>query len=77
MLLITGFPGFRTKMYAACKENGYWLGLYEWESRQALDAYKKSFVLRVMNSRAAKGSVTYRELDDRCLIDYIEQHGRK
>ena len=74
MLLITGFPGFRIKMYAVNHENGYWLGIYQWESKHALDAYKQSFVLRIMNSRAIEGSVTYRELDHYRLTDYIEEH---
>jgi hypothetical protein len=74
MLLITGFPGFRAKMYAVNRENGYWLGIYQWESKHALDAYKQSFVLRLMNSRAINGSVTYRELDHYRLTVYIEEH---
>jgi hypothetical protein len=74
MLLITGFPGFLVKMYAVNRENGYWLGLYQWESKHAVDAYKQSLVLRMMNSRAREGSVTYRELDHYRLTDYIEEH---
>ena len=74
MLLITGFPGFRVKMYAVNQENGYWVGIYQWESKHALDAYKQSFVLRMMNSRAIDGSVTYHELDNYRLTDYIEEH---
>jgi hypothetical protein len=74
MLLITGFPGFRVKMYAVNHENGYWLGIYQWESKHALDAYKQSLVLRLMNSRAREGSVTYQELDHYRLTDYIEEH---
>jgi hypothetical protein len=74
MLLITGFPGFRTKMYAVNTQNGYWLGLYQWESKQELEDYKQSFVLHVMNRRAIDGSVTYREFDRCRLTDYIEEH---
>ena len=74
MLLITGFPGFRVKMYAVNQENGYWLGIYQWESKHALDAYKQSLVLRIMNCRAIDGSVTYRTFDNYCLTDYIDKH---
>jgi hypothetical protein len=74
MLLITGFPGFRVKMYALNQETGYWLGIYQWESKHALDAYKQSLVLRMMNSRAIDGSVTYHTFDNYCLTDYIEEH---
>ena len=73
MLLITGFSGFRVKMYAVNQQTGYWLGIYKWESKKALDAYKKSFVLRIMNSRAIDGSVTYHELDNYSLNDYIDE----
>ena len=74
MLLITGFPGFRVKMYAVNHESGYWLGIYQWESKHALDAYKDSFVLHIMNRRAIDGYVTYHELDHHRLTDYIEEH---
>jgi hypothetical protein len=74
MLFITGFPGFRRKMYAVNIKNGYWLGLYEWESKQALEDYKRSFVLKVMNKRAINGSVSYREFENHGLIDYLKQH---
>lgn len=72
MLLITGFPGFQTKIYAVNEENGYWLGMYQWESKRALEEYKKSSVLKVMNRRAMDGSVKYREFDTHLLINYIE-----
>jgi hypothetical protein len=74
MLLITGFPGFRTETYAVNTENGYWLGLYQWESKRALEDYKQSFVLQVMNRRAIDDSVTYREFDRSHLIDYLEEY---
>ena len=74
MLLITGFPGFQTKMYADNKENGYWLGMYQWESKRALEEYKKSFVLKVMNWRAIDSSVKYLEFDTHLLNNYIEEN---
>ena len=74
MLLITGFPGFRTKMYAMNEENGYWLGMYQWESKRALEEYKRSFVLKVMNRRAIDGTVTYQEFERHLLTDYIDTH---
>ena len=74
MLLITGFPGFQTKMYAVNRESGYWLGMYQWESTRTLEEYKKSFVLKVMNWRAIDSSVKYREFDKHLLEDYIEEN---
>jgi len=61
MLLIAGFPGFVQKMYAVNEENGYWQGIYEWKSKQHLDAYKKSFVFRMMKKRALTNSIQEKE----------------
>ena len=72
MLLIAGFPGFVQKSYAVNRENGYWQGMYEWESARHLEAYKRSFVYRMMNKRALKGSVQSRTIPDGCLADLIE-----
>ena len=57
MLLIAGYPGFVQKVYSVNRENGYWQGMYEWESARHLEAYWLSFVYRMMNKRALKGSV--------------------
>ena len=57
MLIIAGYPGFIQKMYAVNKENGYWQGMYEWKSKHHLEAYKKSFVFRMMKKRAKAGTV--------------------
>ena len=73
MLLITGFPGFNTKMYAVNKENGYWQGMYQWKSKEHLEAYKRSFVYRIMNKRAIKESLKTFEFEDQKLINYIEE----
>ena len=54
MLLITGYPGFQTKMYAVNKENGYWQGMYQWQTQKHLECYLKSFVFKMMNKRALK-----------------------
>lgn len=61
MLLIAGFPGFVQKIYAVNEENGYWQGIYEWKSKQHLEAYKKSFVFRMMKKRALPNSIKEKE----------------
>ena len=73
MLLITGFPGFRAKMYAVNEKTGYWQGLYQWESIKALNQYKKSLILKAMTRRAINGSVEYDELNNLSLNEYIEK----
>jgi len=74
MLLITGFPGFVTKMYAVNHENGYWQGMYQWKSMKYLEEYKKSFVYRMMNRRAISSSLNSFELENTQLNDYIVQN---
>lgn len=69
MLLIAGFPGFIQKMYAVNDENGYWMGLYKWKSKKHLEAYKKSFVFRMMNKRALPNSLNMTESDKLNIID--------
>jgi hypothetical protein len=74
MLLITSYPGFNTKIYAVNAESGYWQGMYEWKSKKALDDYKESFVLGVMNKRAIKSSVSCLEFENHQLYDFIEKN---
>lgn len=72
MLLIAGFPGFVQKLYAVNKETGYWQGMYEWKSEKHLEAYKQSFVYRMMNKRSLKGTVQSRTISNGHLADLIE-----
>ena len=72
MLLIAGFPGFVQKMYSVNRENGYWQGMYEWKSARHLEAYWLSFVYRMMNKRALKGSVQSYAIPNGRLSDLIE-----
>jgi len=74
VLLIAGFPGFRDKIWLVNEKTGAWLGLYQWESAAAVDAYKQSFVLGVMNRRARPDSVTYRVLPATPLQDLLAAH---
>ena len=73
MLLITGCSGFMTKIYAVNNETGYWQGMYQWKSIQALEEYKKSFVLKMMNKRAIKDSVSSIEFDHQQLLNHISE----
>jgi len=72
MLLIAGFPGFVQKFYAVNIETGYWQGMYEWRSENHLEAYKKSFVYRMMNKRALKGTVQAHTISNHHVSDLIE-----
>lgn len=74
MLLISGFPGFQTKMYAVNKENGYWQGMYQWKTRKHLEEYLESFVYKMMNKRAIQESISSWEYHNQKLINYIDKH---
>lgn len=74
MLMITGFPGFQTKMYAANKKTGHWQGMYQWKTKKHLEDYLRSFVYRIMNKRAIQETISSREYNNLLLIDYIEKH---
>jgi hypothetical protein len=71
--LIAGSPGFREKVWMVNEHTGEWLGLYEWDSERTAEAYKRSFVLRVMMRRAATESVSFHTVPDTSLSDYLQQ----
>ncbi len=70
--LIGGFPGFRDKLWTVDEGTGDWQGVYEWESARAVELYRRSFVLGVMNRRADPGSITYTVIPQTRLADYLE-----
>ncbi len=74
MLIIAGFPGFVQKIYAVNDDNGYWQGMYQWESEEHLARYQRSLVFRVMNKRAIPGSIRSMVLPDRELGHFVESH---
>ena len=74
MLLITGFPGFNTKIYAVNVGNGYWQGMYQWKSKKHLEEYKNSFVYKMMNKRAITDTIRSNEFSNKKLTDFIEDY---
>jgi hypothetical protein len=73
MLLITGFPGFQTKMYAVNKKNGYWQGMYQWESLEYLEEYKRSFVYKLMNKRAIPKTIKSVQYENKSLHNFMNE----
>ena len=76
MLLITGFPGFQTKMYAVNKENGYWQGMYQWKTQNHLEDYLKSFVYKMMNKRAIQETIKSFQYENNSLDNFIKEKVR-
>ena len=50
----------------------YWQGIYYWESVDAIEKYKKSFVLGIMNKRADDHSISYEIIKNRNINDYLQ-----
>lgn len=71
--LIVGFPGFCDKVWMS-SEDGYWQGVYQWESQAAVESYQRSFVLSVMNRRAARDTVTMTTIPGITVADYLASH---
>jgi hypothetical protein len=69
--LIGGYPGFRNKLWMVQEETGFWQGVYEWESTEAVETYRRSFVLGVMNRRAEPGSISETVVLRTPLEDYV------
>ncbi|MFC1873947.1 hypothetical protein ACFLYX_01460 [Chloroflexota bacterium] len=55
---IVGLPGFKSKTWALQKESGGFQGIYEWDTIQDAENYKKSFAIKLMTKRAVPGSIT-------------------
>ena len=56
---IAGLPGFRSKTWALQKETGGFQGIYEWDTIQDAENYKRSFAIKLMSKRAVPGSITF------------------
>ena len=72
ILLIAGFPGFRDKLWMIDWKTGYWQGIYQWDNVKAIEKYKKSFVLGMMNKRAIDNSISYEIIKDGNIDDYLK-----
>jgi len=72
ILLIAGFSGFRDKLWMIDWKTDYWQGIYQWENSEAIEKYKKSFVLGMMNKRAIEQSISYDIINDRNIDTYLQ-----
>lgn len=72
--LIVGHPGFNDKLWMIDWETGYWQGVYQWDSVENIENYKKSFILKVMNKRSLKDSITYNIIPSTSINDFLDKH---
>jgi hypothetical protein len=68
---IAGFPGFRDKVWMVNEKNGYWQGIYQWDSVRCAEDYKNSFVLSMMTKRAIPETISYEIVPKTSLEDYM------
>ena len=59
--LFAGFPGFRSKLWAADTASGVYRGLYEWDGAEQAADYANHLV-RLLNPFSIQGSVRYHVL---------------
>jgi hypothetical protein len=71
--MIGGFPGFRDKVWMVDEETGEWQGVYEWESADAVEQYRGSFVLAAMIRRADPSSLSYTTIPRIRLADFLDK----
>lgn len=74
IMLIAGFPGFRDKLWMIDYESGFWQGLYQWETEEAIKKYQKSFVLGLMNKRSDENTLEYKIILKKDIREYLDEH---
>ncbi|MFW9997431.1 MAG: hypothetical protein ACFFD4_35635 [Candidatus Odinarchaeota archaeon] len=56
---IAGLQGFRSKYWMIYEPSGGFQGIYEWDSVQDAENYKKSFAVKLLTKRAVPGSLNF------------------
>ena len=72
ILLIAGFPGFMDKIWMIDWKTDCWQGVYQFENVGAIEKYKKSFILKIMNKRAQSDTISYLILPDQAFNVYLD-----
>lgn len=64
--------GFYEKIWAINKE-GYFQGIYQWESKEYAEEYLGSFIFKMMTKRSAAGTLSYEIIPDTLLPNYVKK----
>ena len=59
MVVMLGFPGFRSKYWCVDDATGLFQGVYEWQTQADAETYSRSIALRFIQGRSEPGSVTF------------------
>lgn len=72
--LIVGSKGFQNKMWMIDHETDYWQGVYQWDSLESLNNYKRSFVLGIMNNRAMRSTISYETIEGMDISSFMKTY---
>ena len=72
ILLIAGFPGFKDKLWMIDWKTDYWQGIYQWVDVNAIETYKKSFVLGIMNKRSINNTISYHVIPNKNIDEHLQ-----
>jgi hypothetical protein len=65
-------PGFLEKIWTI-SEDGYFQGIYQWDSTEIAETYPQSFIFNLMTKRSAEGTLSYERIPDTILSHYIKK----
>lgn len=71
--VIIGMPGFRRKIWTFCEQNGYSQGIYQFESMEMAEEYRRSPVMRILEKRSVPGSTSHEFLPGTLIEDYLAE----
>jgi hypothetical protein len=63
--------GFCEKVWTM-NEEGYFQGIYQWESKHYAEEYPESFIFKMMTKRSAAGTLSYEVIPDTLLSHYVK-----
>jgi len=70
--VILGMPGFRQKTWTFCETSGFSQGIYQFESPETADGYRRSPVMRILEKRSVPGSMTHEIFEGVLIEDYLK-----
>lgn len=65
MVVMLGFPGFRSKYWCVDDQTGRCQGVYEWQRIEDAQHYSASFAVGFMEMRSVPGSISFEIIDQR------------
>jgi hypothetical protein len=65
-------PGFQRKIWTFCEKSSNYQGIYQFESMELAEEYKRSFIIWIIEKRSVPGSISYELLSDTSIEDYLD-----